>query len=79
MVFIGRDHIRLAVKGTAGRAEDDLADTVVDTRFEHVEPADNVHMRVVARLCDRPRYLGLRGVVVDHVRPEGRDCAFDLR
>src|SRR5437867_1742267 len=72
VVLVGGHHVRLAVQRSAGGTEDDLAHAVVHRRAQDVEPAHDVHVRVVSGIRDRLRDLGLRRVVVDDLGPEGR-------
>ena len=79
MVLVGGHHVGFAVEGASGGAEDDLTHGVVDGGAQDVETAHDIDLRVVAGIRDRPRDLGLRGVVVDELGPEGRDDGLHLR
>src|SRR5207247_174634 len=79
MVLVGGHYVGIAVEGASGGAEDDLAHGVVDGGAQDVETAHDVDLCVVARIRDRLRDLGLRGVMVDELGLEGGDGGLHLR
>src|SRR5262245_57708295 len=78
MVLVRRHHVRLAVEGSPGGAEDHLADVVVEACAQDVESADDVDLGVEAGVGHRLRHLGLGRLVVDDLRLEGSDRLLDL-
>jgi hypothetical protein len=59
--------VALAVDRAAGRAEDNLP-AVDARRLEHVQRADDVHVRIEVRALDGDAHVDLRAKVEAHVR-----------
>src|SRR5437762_7037146 len=72
MVLGGRQHVGVAVHGTAGRNVDDAPDRGAPGGVEEAERAEHVDARVETRVGDRAWDGRLGGQVDDGVRSRGR-------